>query len=143
VRPYAYTPYRPYFFRRPYYSFVPRVSIGFGLWIGSPVAYPWSYLGTYRPRVYGYHPRGVYDVAPSMSIYGGVSFDIQPYDADLLVDGEYVGRVGDFSPHAAPLTLTPGEHRIALQRDGFLPMEWVVTVEPGLVIPYHGVMERY
>ena len=78
-----------------------------------------------------------------MSIYGGVSFDIQPSDADLYVNGEYVGQVGDFNPYSEPLTLTPGVHRIAVQRDGFRPMEWEVQVEPGQVIPYRGEMERY
>ncbi len=77
-----------------------------------------------------------------MSIYGGVSFDIQPSDADLFVDGEYVGPVGDFTPYGEPLTLTPGVHRIDVQREGFQPMSWDVTVEPGQVIPYRGAMER-
>src|ERR1041385_7745962 len=32
--------YRPYY-ARPYYSFRPRVSLGFGLWVGYPVRYPY------------------------------------------------------------------------------------------------------
>lgn len=146
VRPYGYVPYRPYYFSRPYYSFRPRFSIGFGLWLGSTVPYPYAYLGGYRPRVYGrydgYYGRG-YQVSPGVPIYGGVSFDLQPSDADLFLDGEYVGSVGSFTPYGEPLTLTPGEHRIAIQRDGFRSMEWDVTIEPGQVIPYRGVMERY
>ena len=89
---------------------------------------------------YGIEP---YMAKPAVSVYGGVSFDIQPSDADLFIDGEYVGTVGTFSPTGEPLTLTPGEHRIAIQRDGYRPMEWDVTIEPGQVIPYRGVMERY
>ena len=141
VRPYRYVPYRPFYFSQPYYTFRPDFDIGFGLWIGSPVPYPYRYLGGYQPRVWGY-PYGSYDVG-SVSIYGGVSFDIQPADADLFVNGEYVGRVGDFGPYSEPLTLTPGVHRIAVQRDGFRPMEWEVQIEPGRVIPYRGEMERY
>lgn len=140
VRPYNFVPYRPYYFGRPYYSFRPRLSIGFGLWLGDPVPYPYGYLGTYRPRVYGYYP-GEY--GPSVSVYGGLSFDIQPSDADLFVDGEYAGTVGTFGPYAEPLTLTPGVHRIAVQRDGFRAMEWDVTIQPGQVIPYRGDMEEY
>jgi hypothetical protein len=139
VRPYSYSAYRPYYFSRPYYSFRPRFSIGFGLWLGNPVPYPYSYLGSYRPRVYGYYPRGSYEV----SVYGGVSFDIQPSDAELYVDEEYVGTIGMFTPNGEPLTLTPGVHRISVQRDGFRSMEWDVTIEPGQVIPYRGDMERY
>jgi hypothetical protein len=143
VRPRNFVPYRPFRFARPYYSFRPRFSIGFGLWIGHPIAYPYSYLGSYRPRVYGHYAPGPYAAGPGVSIYGGLSFDIQPYDADLFIDGEYVGKVGDFTPGTEPLTLTPGVHRIAIQRDGFRPMEWEVAIEPGEVIPYRGTMEGY
>jgi PEGA domain len=38
-------------FSRPYYSFRPRLSLGFGLWVGFPVAYP--YYG-YPDYGYGY-----------------------------------------------------------------------------------------
>jgi hypothetical protein len=143
VRPYRYVPYRPYYFARPYYSFLPRFSIGFGLWIGNPVPYPYGYMGSYRPRVYGYYPDGAYTAQPGVSVYGGVSFDIRPADADLFVDGEYVGPIGDFTPRSEPLTLAPGVHRIAVQRDGFRPMEWQVTIEPGQVIPYRGEMQNW
>mgnify|MGYP003586438840 CR=1 FL=1 len=140
VRPYRYVPYRPFSFSQRYYSFRPHLHLGFGLWIGSPVPYPYRYLGSYRPRIYG-APYG-YSTG-SVSIYGGVSFDIQPSDADLFINGEYVGQVGDFNPYSEPLTLTPGVHRIAVQRDGFRPMEWEIEVQPGQVIPYRGEMERY
>jgi hypothetical protein len=150
VRPYYYAPYRPYHFGHAYYSFRPYWSIGFGLWAGYSVPYPYAYLGTYLPRVYGYdYYSGYgsssygYNVAAEVQLYGGVSFDISPSDADLFIDGEYVGRIDTFGPEDEPLTLTPGEHRIAIQRDGYRPMEWDVTIEVGQVIPYRGKMERY
>jgi hypothetical protein len=65
--------YRPYY-SRPYYSFRPRLSLGFGLWVGYPVAYPYYYSDPYSyaypypadPYAYGY-------AAPS---YG---YPAQPY----------------------------------------------------------------
>jgi hypothetical protein len=154
VRPYSWTPYRPYYFARPYYSFRSWFNIGFGLSIGYPVPYPWTYLGSYRPRIYGYYDNSYgygndygsgygYDATTDVSIYGGISFDIQPSDADVWVDDQYVGTVGTFTPYGEPLTLTPGQHKIVVQRDGFRTMEWDVMVEPGQVIPYRGAMERY
>jgi hypothetical protein len=143
VRPHGFEPYRPFRFTRPYYSFRPHLNIGFGLWIGSWVPYPWSYFGAYRPRVYGYYPDGYYYPSVAVRYYGGVSFDIWPPDADLYVDGEYVGTVGTFTPYGEPLTLMPGLHEIAIVRDGFRTMEWEVRIEPGRVIPYRGVMERW
>lgn len=41
----------PVRFYRPYYVFRPRVSLGFGLWVGFPVAYSYAY---YDPFYYGY-----------------------------------------------------------------------------------------
>ena len=143
ARPYGFQPYRPFHFSRPYYSFRPRLTIGFGLWIGFSVPYPWSYFGDYRPRVYGYYPGRYYNPSLGARDYGGLSFDIQPSDADLYVDGEYVGMVGTFTPYGEPLTLMPGMHRIAIVRDRFRTMEWDVRVEPGQVIPYRGVMEPW
>ena len=144
IRPYGWAPYYPFRFARPYYAFSPWLSLGFGFWCGYPVRYPWAYMGDYQPTVFGDYPDGDYQAVPgsSTSTYGGASFDIQPTDADLFVDGEYVGPVGNFTPNSEPLTLTPGNHRIAVQREGFRPMEWDATIEPGQVIPYRGVLER-
>ena len=146
ARPYGWRPYYPYHFVRPYYVFSPWLSIGFGLWCGYPVPYPWVYLGDYQPTVFGDYPDDNYQVAPTPApaqpAYGGVSFDIQPSDANLFVDGQYVGVVSSFGPANEPLTLEPGQHRIALQRDGYRPLEWDVTVEAGQVIPYKGVLDR-
>ena len=110
--------------------------------------YPWAYFGTYVPRVYGSYGQGDYGqtyvgVAPAVQQYGGVSFDIQPADADLFVDGEYVGSVGTFTPYGEPLTLYPGVHRIAIVRDGFRSMEFEVAIQPGQVIPYRGMLARW
>ena len=142
VRPPHFQPYRPFYFSRPYYGFRPHLHIGFGVWLGAPVPYPWAYFGTYRPRVYGFYDQVYFGVAPGVQQYGGLSFDIQPSDADLYVDGEYVGPVGTFTPYGEPLTLWPGVHRIAIVRDGFRTMEWEVAIQPGQVIPYRGILAR-
>src|SRR5262245_22395762 len=41
----------PVHFFRPYYTFVPHVSLGFGLWGGYPFAYPYAF---YNPYYYPY-----------------------------------------------------------------------------------------
>jgi hypothetical protein len=62
---------RPSFYR-PYYSFRPRVSLGLGLWMGYPVAYP-----SYYDSLYGYAYPSVdpYAYAESAPSYGSS----QPY----------------------------------------------------------------
>jgi hypothetical protein len=42
----------PVRFYQPYYTFRPRFSVGFGLWVGFPITYP-SYYGYYDPYYYG------------------------------------------------------------------------------------------
>ncbi len=134
----VYVPYRPHYFARSYFTFRPRLSIGFGLWLGYPVAYPYAYLGTYVPRVYG-----TVGMVRPVSVYGGLSFEISPYDAAVFVDGEYAGTVDQYPPNAPPLTLTPGPHRIEIQAAGYRPMMWDVTIVPGQVIPWQGAMQPY
>jgi hypothetical protein len=128
--------YQPHYSYRPYYDFRPRISLGFGFYIGFPVAYPSWYDPYYYRDPY---PRLGYYVAPGVR-YGGVSFDIQPSDADVFVDGEYVGTADDFSPYEAPLTLRAGSHRIQLEAPGCQPMIFDITVVPGQVIPYRGAL---
>ena len=51
-------------FYRPYYTFRPRVSLGFGLWVGYPVAYPYYYDDPYYYDPYGYSDPYYYPSAP-------------------------------------------------------------------------------
>ena len=146
-RPYTYAPrywprvYAPRSYYRPY-TFRPRFSIGFGIFSGYPVPYTYSY--PYPIEVYGYGaPRARVMMTPGSLSYGGVAFEITPYDADVFVDGEYVGRVEDFDGTTRPLTLTAGTHRIQVQAEGYEPMVVDVGVQPGQVIPYRGDLRRY
>jgi len=65
----------PFQFARPYYAFRPRLSIGFGLWAGYPVLYPYSY-GYYDPYAYGYYDPSYYPY-PNASAYPS-STDVYP-----------------------------------------------------------------
>jgi len=62
--------FRPSFYR-PYYSFRPRVSLGFGLWMGYPVAYP-----SYYDSPYGYAYPSADPYAYDAPAYG---YPSQPY----------------------------------------------------------------
>ncbi len=125
---------RPYYHvTSPYYAFRPRLRIGFGIYIGYPVAFP-SWYDPYTPGVFPSYRPGVQ--------YGGLSLDIQPYDAAVYVDGDYVGVVNDFSPLQAPLTLPAGVHHLDIDADGFAPLSFDITVVPGQVIPYQGTLAQ-
>lgn len=123
----------------PYRIYQPRpYRSGFspGIFFGRP--YPYRYAYPYPVPAYGYPI-----VAPGAA-YGGISFGINPGDADVYVDGEYVGPARDFDGAAPPLTLSAGMHRIEMQAPGFEPLVFDVNVVPGQVMPYQGGMQpRY
>lgn len=122
---------------RPYYTFRSRFSIGIGLFIGYPVAYPSWYAFPYRTFGYYSYP-GYINAGPAYESYGAVSFDVNPIEAAVFVDGTYMGVVADFCPTEQPLTLSAGRHRIELTAEGFVPQLFDITVSPGLVLPLQG-----
>jgi PEGA domain-containing protein len=130
----GYAPFRPYYFR-------PHFRLGFGLFIGYPVAY---YAYPYPVPVYGYGaPYTPVVVGPNNGAYGGIALEIRPDDAAVYVDGGYAGIVRDFDGTRQPLTLTPGVHHIQVDQTGFEPLAFDVTVQPGQVIPYQGDLRPY
>ena len=132
-------------FVQPYYAFRPRFSVGFGIHIGYAVAYPFRYYdpyGFYNFRIgvapaYGPAYPGY---GPYASRVGGLSFEIEPWDAAVFIDGVYVGVAGDFSSGQMPLTLAAGRHRVNLRADGFSTASFDITVVAGQVIPYAGTL---
>ncbi len=126
-------------FRRPesprFYTpraYRPGLSLGFGVFFGSP--YRYAFPGPSYGYDYGYSR-----ARPGIA-YGGISFGISPGDAEVYVDGDYVGIVQDFGYGAQPMTLVAGMHRIELDRRGYEPMAFDVDVVPGQVTPFNGVM---
>jgi hypothetical protein len=166
-------------FYRPYYTFRPRLNIGFGLWVGVPIAYPY-YYGYYNPYpVYGYptpypqygypyppanYPAPNYPAAnyppsgyppsgypPSGSVgvqgpneanTGGISFVITPSTAEVYVDGQFLGQVGQFTATSQPLGLTTGRHHVEIRASGYRTVDFDVDIVAGQVIPYEGTLER-
>lgn len=124
-------PRQPRRFTSSWFSFRPQSRLSIGLTIGYPVAFP-SWYDPYIVGTPGY-------VKPYMA-YGGVTFDVEPRDADLWVDGEYIGRVSDYTSYDPPLTLVAGRHHIELSGDGARAIEFDITVVSGQVIPYQGTL---
>jgi hypothetical protein len=79
--------------------------------------------------------------ATAQGQYGGLSFQITPANAAVLVDGVYVGTASQFTPTTQPLTLTPGRHHVEMRAEGYEPMTFDVNVAPGQVLPYQGTMQ--
>ena len=160
----------PLHYNHPYYSFHPHVSLGFGLWSGYPVGWaypfyypPYPYYPNYPYYPYPYAPAapgsvvvpsdetpdvtsdeavGTAGVEPDESNLGGMSFEITPSDAQIFVDGNNVGTVGQFTPTSQPLGVPAGRHHVEIRNDGYKTMSFDVDIAAGQVIPYQGQMER-
>jgi len=105
--------------------------------------YPGQYSTQY-PSQYPSAPQGEgsVGVAPGQTAFGGVSFEITPGDAQVFVDGSYMGVASNFSASSEPLTLTAGRHHVEVRAAGYQTMTFETDVLAGQVIPYQGAMQR-
>jgi hypothetical protein len=81
-------------------------------------------------------------VSGALQDVGGLSFDITPADAQVLVDRQPVGVVSAFWRRSQPLTLAPGHHRVEIRAPGYRAVTFEVDLAPGEVVPYYGTLER-
>jgi hypothetical protein len=161
--------YRPYYAFRPHFSLGFGLSLGYPIAYSSAYYYPYDYPYAYPypypdPYAYPYAAAPSYPAAPYSSTYppvaqnsvgvqqgvpqsaqsnsGGLSFEITPSDAHVIVDGHDLGTVGQFTPTSQPLGLPAGHHRVEIAANGYRTMSSDVEVLAGQVIPFQGVMER-
>lgn len=73
---------------------------------------------------------------------GGISFEITPDNAQIFVDGRFMGTAGEFGPTDQPLDVTPGRHRIEVRASGYRSMTFDAEVKAGQVIPYQGTLQQ-
>ena len=73
---------------------------------------------------------------------GGVSFEITPTTAEIIVDGIPVGRADQFTPTTQPLGLTPGRHHVEIRALDYRTLAFDVDVVAGQVIPYRIELQR-
>lgn len=109
-----------------YYPYYPY---GYGMWgLGWYYYDPWSWgdpgwgWGPYGNAVYvtGYGYPGVYA--------GAVRLKVKPRDAQVFVDGYYVGIVDEFDGTFQEVRLEEGPHLIEVKKEGFEPLKFQVRV---------------
>lgn len=142
-----------FFYPRPYYSpygfWGPGFGYGLGLLYYDPFnyggygygGYPYYGGGYYGGGYYGggggyYGGSGGYDQSYGES--GSVRLKIKPTDAQVYVDGYFVGVVDSFDGVFQKLTLEAGPHRVEIKADGFEPVSFDILVTPGETLTYKG-----
>mgnify|MGYP001397613324 CR=1 FL=1 len=106
-------------------------------WYGS--WYPWGLgswgLGFYMrdPYYYGYYGwgrpyGGYYGYVGRYDDTGALRVQVKPRDAQVFVDGYYVGVVDEFDGAFQRLRLDTGPHRIEIRKEGFETLRFDVRV---------------
>jgi hypothetical protein len=115
---------------------------GFGLsWYYDPFWFgAYGYPGYWDNPGYGYGYVGG-DGQPYFT--GDVKLKIKPKDAEVFVDGYYVGIVDDFDGMFQQLKLSGDpngriSHRIEIRAPGAQPLTFEVRLQPGQTITYRG-----
>jgi hypothetical protein len=109
--------YYPYYYR-PYWGFY-GYGWGYPYWGGYGYGYPAFGYGYAYPSYYSYYG------------YGEVKLDVKPKDAQVFVDGDYVGTVDDFNSWYQHMNVEPGKHRIVIRQQGYAPYTMDLRVLPG------------
>jgi PEGA domain len=102
------------------------------------VTYPgWPWWG--YPYPYGYPPTPwrVYADWETTS----VRLDVSPNDAQVYVDGFYVGIVDDFNS-SQHLLLAPGRHHVSIRLDGYESVDVDVSIDAGRTMTYRTSLKK-
>ena len=124
------------FFYLPGYSFSLGVGFGFGHGYGYGYGhYPYGYSGYAYPSYGAYSPYGYlgYTHSPSLAdpYTGFLRLKVRPRDAQVYVDGYYVGIVDDFDGVFQRVRLEEGPHQIEIRHPAYLPLELEVLIVTG------------
>jgi hypothetical protein len=117
---------------------------GYGYGLGYLYYDPfWSGGFGYGYGGYGYGGgSGGYAISQSYREEGSLRLKIGPRDAQVYIDGYYVGVVDSFDGAFQKLALEGGAHRVELKADGYAPLEFEVLITPGQTVTYKGEMKR-
>ena len=122
------------FFYFPGYAFSVGLSYGHG--------YGYGYSG-YAYNPYGYASYGYYPTNYADPYTGFLRLKIRPRDAQVFVDGYYVGVVDEFDGIFQRLRLEEGPHHIEIRHPVYAPLEFEVLIVIGEKVTYEGELYRH
>ena len=140
--------YRPYYNPWGFYG----SGLGFGLgylyydpfWSGGAFGYPgYGGYGGYSSGGY-YGSGGSYGSGGYGQAYGetgSLRLKLKPREAQVFVDGYFVGVVDSFDGIFQKLALDGGGHKVEVKADGYEPLEFDVLITPGETVTYKGEMQ--
>ena len=137
---YYYSPYPYGYYRDPfgYYGsyWYPGYSLGLGYFYYDPFWY-----GSYG----SYGGYGGYQGSTGRYSYGetgSLRLKIKPRDAQVFVDGYFVGNVDSFDGVFQRLTIEAGAHKIEIRAPGYETLQFDALITPGETVTYKGELVR-
>lgn len=124
VRP-AYVGYSPFFYGPFFFGF------GWSQWYPYPYLYPYPYPYPYPPPPYYGRP---YDISAAR-------LEIKPRNAQVYLDGYYVGVVNDFDGTWQRLDLPSGDHEITVYLQGYQTYRQRTFFRPGQDYHFKAILE--
>ena len=112
-----------------------------GVFVGAPT--PWLWNGVLGQ--FGVEPLPLdqpYDQPYDQELIGGVQLDVQPWRAEVYVDGAYAGVVENFRGYYQHLDLVAGPHMISIFAPGYNPLFFEVVVSPRQTTTFRGTLTR-
>jgi len=124
-------------------GYYPGYGYGYGYY--DPYSYygGYGYYGGYYDPWYGGVPvdtQGAF--SSSSSDEGSLRLKIKPRQAEVYVDGYYVGLVDDFDGMFQRLHLDSGPHRIEVRAPGFETLDFDVRITPEHTTTYEGELKK-
>ena len=147
-----YDPYYSYYSDPFYYRHGGRYSSywsphGYGYGLGY-LAYDPFLSGAYGGYgtgygAYGYDPyQGGYGAGSSYRGVGSIRLKVKPSEAQVYVDGYYVGVIDSYDGAFQRLNIEEGPHKVEVRAEGYEPVQFDVMVTPGETITYKGELIR-
>ena len=73
---------------------------------------------------------------------GEVLFEVSPKEAQVYVDGFYVGTIDNFNGRSQRLTLPPGPHHLVMRATGYEDLEVDMNIQPRQTMTYRGDLKQ-
>jgi hypothetical protein len=109
---------------------------------GYGAGYYGGYYGGYYDPWYGGYPTTPQATYSSSSDEGALKLKIKPRQAEVYVDGYFVGVVDDFDGMFQRLHIESGAHRIEVRAGGYENLDFDVRITPEHTTTYTGEMKK-
>jgi len=101
-----------------------------------------GYYGGYYDPWYGGYPVSPQPTYDTYRDEGSLKLKLKPRDAEVYVDGYFVGLVDDFDGIFQRLHIESGTHRIEVRAPGYEPLAFDVRITPEHTTTYQGELKR-